>query len=121
MFTVAESVTGEVQIWAVPRSSYAPKDAPPFSYQLHAGTIPYQDGSVKVCTHTVTLQVPAGVNLLQAALDTLEDAKVKAREAYMEKIRNLDIQIQSLRQLTHQPEPREVVGEVLPFDDDVPF
>lgn len=118
MFTVSESVTGEVQIWAVPRSSYAPKDAPPFSYQLHAGTIPYQDGSVKICTHTVTLEVPAGVNLLQAALDTLEDAKVKAREAYMEKVRSLDVQIQNLRQLTHQPEPRDVVGEVLPPDED---
>ena len=123
MFTVAETVTGEVQIWAVPRSSYAPKDAPPFSYQLHAGTIPYQEGAVKVCSHHITLEVPAGINLLQAALDTLESAKVAAHETYINKCRELDKQIQNLRQLTHQPsaEPREVTGEVLPFDDDTPF
>lgn len=123
MFTVSESVTGEVQIWAVPRSSYAPKDAPPFSYQLHAGTMPYQKGAVKVSTQEVTLTVPAGVNLLQAALDTLEDAKKKALETYVEQCKELDEQIQNLRQLTHQPsaEPREVTGEVLNFDDDTPF
>lgn len=121
MFTVSESVTDKIEIWAIPRYQWADKSEPPFSYHLYAGTTPYQEGAVKVSTQEVTLSVPAGINLLQAALDTLEDAKVRAREAYMEKVRSLDVQIQNLRQLTHQPEPRDVVGEVIPFDDDTPF
>ena len=123
MFTVSESVTGKVEIWAIPRSQWADKSEPPFSYKLYAGTSPYQEGAVKVSTQEITLSVPAGVNLLQAALDTLEEAKVRAHEAYITKCMELDQQIQNLRQLTHQPsaEPREVVGEVLTLDDDIPF
>lgn len=130
MYTVSESVTGKVDIWAIPRSEWAPKDNPPFSYALYTGTVPYQDGAVKVHSYDVTLEVPAGINLLQAAMDTLEDAKVKARETYMEQIRKLDQQIKNLQMITHQPEPKDVVGEFIPappapdlnmFDDDIPF
>jgi hypothetical protein len=123
MFTVSESVTDKVEIWAIPRSQWADKSEPPFSYRLYAGTSPYQEGAVKVSTQEVTLSVPAGINLLQAALDTLEEAKVRAHEAYITKCMELDQQIQSLRQLSYQPsaEPREVTGEVLTFDDDTPL
>ena len=123
MFTVSESVTGKVEIWAVPRSQWADPSDPAFSYQLCAGTMPYQKGAVKVSTQEVTLTVPAGVNLLQAALDTLEDAKKKALETYVEQCKELDEQIKNLRQLSYQPsaEPREVTGEVIPFDDDPLF
>lgn len=105
MFTKNESVTGDISIWAVPRQSWESEDAPPFHYSLYSsGRYPYQEGSVKVTTVSVTLQVPAGINLLQAAIETLEEAKDQAHKTYLEKVNHIDKQIKSLQMLTYQPE-----------------
>jgi hypothetical protein len=125
MFTKSESVTGNICIWAIPRQSWDSKEAPPFSYRLYSSdTKPYTDGSVKVATIPVTLSVPAGINLLQAALDTLEDAKVEARKTYMDAVHRLDEQIKGLQMLTYQPEPPTHEGELILAenpDDDIPL
>lgn len=117
MFTKSESITGNICIWAIPRQSWESKEAPPFSYRLYSeGANPYIDGSVKVTTIPVTLSVPAGINLLQAAMETLEDAKVQARKTYMEAVHRLDEQIKGLQMLTHQPEPATHEGELIVQD-----
>lgn len=130
MFTKAEAVNATVQIWAIPRQSWQSKDEPPFKYQVYCGTTPYQDGAVKVADVPVTVHVPEGINLLQAAMETLEDAKVKARQTYIDQCAKIDKQMEGLRQLTYQPEPDVLDGEVevvapvggVPtFNDDEPF
>lgn len=103
MYTKSEQVTGEVEIWAVPRQLWDPKDAPPFKYQIGRS---YYTGEVKVVTHQVTLEVPAGVNLYMAALETLEGAKAEAFKAYQQKAAEVDRQIAELRLLAAPvPEP----------------
>lgn len=109
MLTKNESVVGEVQIWAVPRSKYYMEQHPsesPFEYQLHTRD-PWTTGAVRVCAHEVTLQVPAGVNLLAAAVETLE-AKIKEAEAtYLRTKLELQEQINNLLMLSHSPAQRE--------------
>lgn len=129
MFTKYEKVEATAQIWAIPRQSWEPAENPPFSYRLYCNGSPYTDGAVKVADAPISAFVPEGINLLQAALETLEDAKVKARQTYIEQCAKIDKQIEGLRQLTYQApsaESVELQGEVLPpdspvFDDDIPF
>lgn len=96
MYTKEEQVTGEVEIWAVPRQGWDSKDAPPFKYQIGRS---YYTGEVKVVTHQVTLDVPAGVNLYLAAMETLEAAKAEAFKEYQNKAAAIDEQIKAMLQL----------------------
>lgn len=96
MYTKNEEVTGTVQIWAVPRQSWALPDSPPFTYQIGRS---YYVGEVKVSEHKVTLQVPEGINLFLAAMDTLESAKQDAFKEYQNKAKAIDEQINAMRLL----------------------
>lgn len=119
MYTKSEQVTGEVEIWAVPRQAWDPKDAPPFKYQIGRS---YYTGEVKVVTHQVTLEVPAGVNLYMAAMETLESAKNEAFKEYQQKAAEVDRQIAELRLLA-APTPAPVYEAddiVLSAEVDVP-
>lgn len=102
MLTKKEPVTGNVYIWAVPRGRYEMEADPTinsFRYELHTGS-PWQSGAVRVSEHEVTLTVPAGVNLLAAALETLELKKKKAFESYAREIKQIDEQIAGLMLLS---------------------
>ena len=131
MITTEESVTGKVYVWAVPRSSYAierSEDKRPFSYEIKSEDYHYTTGAVKVHECTVTVKMPGGINLIAKAIETLEDAKVKARVEYMDRIKALEEQISNLK-LLPPPEPRVAVaeGEFIPaghsdeFGNDTPF
>ena len=115
MLTKNEPVVGEVQIWAVPRSKYYMNENPtasPFEYQLHTRD-PWTTGAVRVCTHEVTLQVPAGINLLAAAVETLE-AKIKEAEATFIRTKlELQEQINNLLMLSYSPANPTVEDGVL--------
>lgn len=101
MFTKKEPVTGSVYIWAIPSSQWARENdptTPPFRYELHTGN-PWQNGAVRVSEHEVTLIVPPGVNLLAAAVETLEARKKEAMDTYARTVKELDDQIRGLLML----------------------
>lgn len=102
MLTTKEPVTGTVYVWAIPRSKYdleSNPDATPFRYEICTNT-PWQNGAVRVSEHEVTLTVPAGVNLLAAALETLELKKKEAFDSYARQVRQIDEQIAGLLMLS---------------------
>lgn len=96
MFTKHAQVKGTVEIWARPRQSWDEKGEDPFVYQLGRT---YLLGEVKVVEHTVTLDVPEGINLFEAALDTLEAQKSEIQAEADANKAQVDQQIQSLRLL----------------------
>jgi hypothetical protein len=97
MYTKSEQVTGEVEIWAIPRQAWQDPTDPPFRYQIGRSYI--HTGEVKVSTHEVTLTMPAGVNLYLAAMETLETAKADAFKVYQNKAEEIDKQIKAMLQL----------------------
>ena len=113
MKTKAESVSGKVSIWAVPTSEfdreYHKKGA--FEYQLFAGTAqPWRDGSVQVVEHDVVLPVPAGVDLVMAAVETLFAAKAEVMAHAVKECEKLDKKIKELQLITYQPEEGSIDG-----------
>lgn len=115
IMTEATDVEGEVSIWAIPRR-YPSEDNPqPFDYKII--NYAYEQGAVKVVTHNIKLPVPAGINLFEKALDTLEAAKETAHQAYMEQIRNIDEQIQQLQLIGYTP-PAQRADIVLPPEEE---
>jgi hypothetical protein len=100
----------------------------PFKYEItNSGSYHWKTGAVCILESDVTVQVPAGIDLISKAFDTLNAAKVQAQVEYNQKIKDLDKQIHQLLMLTHQPEPKpednghDLVGELIdeardPFD-----
>lgn len=120
MITQEEIVKGKVYVWAVPRSKYSidsSEDKRPFSYEIRADDYHYTQGAVRVHECEITVKMPGGINLVAKAIETLEDAKVKARQEYMDKISALQEQINNLKMLP-SPEPTKEVavaeGEYIP-------
>jgi len=97
--------SGEISIFAKPNTNYDPTDpeSPSFTYVLREGTTHFYDSYVLVCTHEVTLQVPAGINLVSKAVETLR-AKIKQKKADLaEDIQKLEDEIAKLALITYQP------------------
>jgi hypothetical protein len=92
--------------WAVPKYQWEVEaddyNGTPFKYEvLPSGYDPYQPGSVKVCTTHVHIDIPEGVDLVQAAVKTLEE-KIVEKQAKMEyEINELREQINRLQLLEH--------------------
>jgi hypothetical protein len=117
MKTKATVVTGDVSVWAVPRSAWQIErhpDEPPFEYALYAGdSEPWTTGSVKVYTEQRTIQVPDGIDLVSKAVETLQEAKEEARRECQEKLDKYDTQIRSLLLLTGPSDPDALEGELV--------
>ena len=104
-FTVKQDVKGKVSIWAIPRSIEKIKEGKdPFRFELHTRD-PYVTGSVRIIEHEIELQLPAGIDLLAKAVETLKQQQkdIQARAQY--DITQLQEQINQLQLLTHQPDP----------------
>ncbi len=100
-------VKGDISIWAVPRRGAEP-DEDPFEYELFTeGNKPWRDGAVKVNTLPVTLMVPAGLNLVQKAVETLKEAQNEILKDANEKVAELEARIGELALLTHQEPPND--------------
>ena len=115
MYTEQTEVTSKASIWAIPKSEssiqYELQDNPgvvpeTFFYKIYAGySTPYESGAVKVHEFEVVAFVPAGINLVEKAIETLEsEIKTIKADAY-ESVTKLEARIQSLQYITHQPEP----------------
>lgn len=121
MFTKSEAVTGTVYIWALPCTRYEMEEDPnrfPFKYELHTNT-PWQAGAVRVSEHTVTLTTPAGINLLTAALETLEAKKKEAFDYYARQVAELDKEIKQLMLLSGPAHSSQVGGDFIDSTSEV--
>ena len=110
-------ITGEVSIWAVPRSKWDrdqnPENPDPFRYELSTSTV-WADGAIKVCSEEISLEMPKDVDLLGQALATLKAKQEQIMADAQCKVTELQAQINDLLLLTHQPEPNVI-------NDDIPF
>ena len=103
-------VKGKVAIWAIPKTD-APADEEAFHYQLFSqGYSPWQDGAVKVHEEEITIVVPEGINLVEAAVKTLRAAQDRIRAESVEQIEQLESRIKELALITYQPEIKVVPG-----------
>lgn len=103
-FTEAEFVPGEVRVWARPRKYYDPDGLEPFVYELRTDTC-YAEGAVDVTGPVeISIPVPAGVNLVERAVLTLNEKKDLALKEYLKTCEELNKQIERLTLITHQPE-----------------
>lgn len=108
MKSIAQSVKGKVHVWALPKNKdYDDMSEGPFKYEItNSGSYHWKTGAVCVFEQEVTVEVPAGIDLISKAFDTLNAAKVQAQVDYNQRIMELDKQIHQLLMLTHQPEPQ---------------
>lgn len=113
---VAQSVTGKVHVWALPKNQdYDDMEGGPFKYELtNSGSYHWKTGAVCVYEQDVTVEVPAGIDLISKAFETLNAAKVQAQVDYNQRIMEIDKQIHQLLMLTHQPDPDV---EFIPAED----
>ncbi len=103
-------VTGKVAIWAIPKPD-ASADEAAFRYELFSrGYSPWQDGAVKVHEEEITVVVPEGINLVEAAVKTLRAAQEVIRADSAEQIEKLEARIKELALITYQPEIKVVPG-----------
>lgn len=102
MKTVDELVEGKMQVWAIP-DKYPDEGEPPFRYVVRDNIgSPYQDGAVMVKEQDVTIRVPAGIDLLEKAIETLK-GEIKTTRADAEvRVNNLQEQINNLLLLEHK-------------------
>lgn len=120
MLTKKTSVPGIIQIWALPKASWEINteeyDGQPFKYALYGeNSRPYQDGAVMVVEHRASFEVPAGVDLLAAAIATLQKQKTDVLAEAMKKTTEIEKQINQLQLIGYEKPtaPREVEGELM--------
>ena len=110
MKTKHTKVTQKMSIWAIPKSDYDLEDLSPgempFDYKIFTNmNTPWQDGSVKVDTQEVDLWVPAGVDLLEQAIETLKEQIKETRAEAQSKITKYEQQIEQLTLIEYKPIP----------------
>lgn len=118
MKTKRQYVKGPVSVWAIPKSSWERvegEDA--FRYVIKDST-PWESGAVKVCTQEVELVVPAGIDLLARAVETLQEKqRAVLAEAHRQNT-EYEEQIKRLLMIGHdKPEVKEVEGVLVDPDD----
>jgi|19_taG_2_1085344.scaffolds.fasta_scaffold03972_2 hypothetical protein len=114
MKTTKQDVVGEVCIWAVPRTEWEisqSEDKKPFHLELYCSNDePYREAAVQLYAEEVVLTCPAGIDMVQAAVDTLHGVKEKEVKAHATRMNELDDRIAALLRLTHiTPEGENIV------------
>lgn len=112
MKTKLEKVTGKAQVWALPTMSYemAKYDNRPFHYIISTSKS-YRTGAVKVHEFDVETVVPEGIDLVMAAVKTLEDRIQEVRAEKEKEIEELLDEIKKLRLLEHKPDLEVIVND----------
>jgi len=110
MKSVAKTIEGKVFVWALPKdASYEDMTDGPFKYEIsQSSSYHWKTGAVMIHEQDVVVNVPAGIDLISKAFETLEAAKVEAQVEYNKKIMEIDKQIQGLLMLTHQPDGGDI-------------
>ena len=107
--TTKREVTSTVGVWAYPKHEYdydKHEQVPTgeWAYELSTSPKIYRKGAVKGCEHEVTLVCPAGIDLVQSAVNTLRAEQDVIRKQKDEQIQELEFAVLQLLQLTYQPE-----------------
>lgn len=113
MKTEKTELTQSLKIWAIPQSKWHREhypDDPPFFFEIRTGKA-WEDGAVCVHEEEVALTIPAGIDLTQAGVATLQDAITETRADCEKKVGELQEKINSLLLLEHKPVDLEVVAE----------
>jgi hypothetical protein len=107
METTREAVKGKIHIWAVPRSEYEIKnseDKLPFELKLSTmGHYYGGDDSVRIDTQEVTVYSPEGIDLVDAALQTLRDLMTEKKKEHQTAIDLIETKIKALLRIEHLP------------------
>lgn len=122
MLTKREKVQGTAFIWALPTSDWERKMDPEigvFKYDVSTQSHRYESGAVKVSEHPISLEVPAGINLLERAIATLNEEKQRVLGEAQKKATEIQEQINGLLMITHERPAKEVEGEFLAKDDHI--
>ena len=132
IITKEEEVTGSAYIWAIPNRN--PDEHGPGAFYYRVMHNPWETGAIKVHTFEVKGTVPAGINLIEAALQTIEDKKNEIQARAFREVQDLEKEKEKLLKLTYRPEPEEDdidlgpgVSLIRPDDlgpgieDDIPF
>ncbi len=115
MKTEKTNVEGTCYIWALPKSDWeieqdlkeAANDMTkviPFKYRITASDINYTSGAVKVCDFPVTGQVPEGIDLVTAAVQTLREKIIEIRRERDKEIAEIEEQIKALALIEFLPD-----------------
>jgi len=110
---------GEVSVFARPNRNYDPEtpESPSFTYELKEGRHHWDRKAVLVVTHEVELGVPAGVNLVAAAVATLRESIEEKKRELAKEISELEDEISKLALITYEPEEEEMVAVLVPGYD----
>jgi hypothetical protein len=138
--TKAEELTAKIAIWAVPQSEYSAetggyKYSGEWKYELHGpGEMCYTTGAVKVLVQDVTVLIPGNINLVEKAVETVQEEINAEHASHQRRLTDLYTKMGSLRLLTHGPsdeyayDPGMIEGETVaeaeppkPESDDIPF
>ena len=114
IYTKAETVTGTVYIWAIPLSQWEITEEDKakgrlFKYAISTCDNLYIQGSVLVHEVCFSAQVPAGLNLVEKAVETLEASIAKKREEFLKEEASLREQIKGLLLLTDRQTEEGVI------------
>lgn len=101
MKTKRTEVVQKMSIWAIPKSDYEIDESKPgempFNYKIMTTmNTPWQDGSVKVHEAEMVMYVPAGLDLLEKAVETLKEQIKETRAEAQSKIHKYEEQINNL-------------------------
>jgi len=115
MYTVETKVWADAAIWAIPKTVEALKYenrvnpdgtiSEPFIYKIYAGyNTPYDSGAVKVHEFEVVATVPAGINLMEKAVETMRREIDSIRAESYNEVTKLEKRIQDLMYITNHSE-----------------
>lgn len=110
MKTKAETITQEVEIWARKPQWFRDEDtSQQFVYCVGR---PFETFEVMVCKTTVTYDIPEGVDLLSAAVDTLRAKQDEVRARAELEVNSIQKQINELLLIGHESSAVEVAPEM---------
>ena len=119
MKTKATIVTGDVSIWAHPRRSWEIEGDEPFVLTINRQ---YIEGEIEVIRHSVSLTVPAGIDLLERAVATLQGRKTEVMAEAQKKVTEIGRQISQLLMLAGPTPDPDVIEVATPdYGDDIPL
>ena len=124
IYTKETTVEANIHVWAIPLSRYRLEDLKPgelpFEYRVYSGeSKPYDRGSVDVSSITIQVPVPEGINLMEKAINTLEEARNDAYRTYQDTVADIEGQMHDLKLLSGPAEviPIEGGGELVTGDN----
>ncbi len=113
LVTEKEKITGVIKVWAIPRTDWYREmhpDEPPFQFELRTNTV-FDDAAVIVYEEELTVTVPAGIDLREKAIETLEEAMEEVRTDSKYRLEELQTKVNNLRLLEHKPVLKEILHD----------